>query len=88
MTEVSAQALLGYVAGFLTTVAFVPQVLQVFRSRSTRDVSLGMFLLFSTGVALWLAYGVWIGSPPVIWANTITLLLCLCVLWAKWKWPS
>ncbi len=85
MVEMTPQVL-GYMAGFLTTVAFVPQVLHVFRTRSTKDVSLGMFLLFSSGVALWLVYGVWISSWPVIWTNVVTLALSLCVLWAKWKW--
>ena len=79
---------LGYVAGFLTTVAFVPQVLQVYRTKSARDVSLGMFALFSTGVVLWLVYGIWIESTPVIWTNAVTLVLALAVLAAKWKWPN
>ncbi len=87
MAEMTPQ-MLGYAAGFLTTVAFVPQVLQVYRSRSARDVSLGMFVLFSTGVVLWLVYGVWIESPPVIWANAVTLVLALAVLGAKWRWPG
>lgn len=86
MTELTPQ-MLGYVAGTLTTVAFVPQVLHVYRTRSTKDVSLGMFLLFSLGVLLWLVYGVWLGSAPIIWTNALTLLLAGSVLIAKWKWP-
>ncbi len=78
--------MLGYLAGALTTVSLVPQVIQVYRTRSTQDVSLGMFLLFSLGVLAWLLYGLWIDSPPVIVANALTLVLALSVLWAKWRW--
>ena len=78
---------LGYVAGTLTTLAFVPQVLHVYRTRSTKDVSQGMFLMFTTGVALWLGYGVWIESTPVIWTNAVTLVLAGSVLFAKLRWP-
>lgn len=77
---------LGYVAGILTTFAFVPQVLQVYRTKSTRDVSLGMFALFTFGVLLWLIYGVWTEAPPVIAANAVTLLLAASVLVAKLRW--
>lgn len=75
--------LLGYLAAFCTTVAFVPQALQVYRTRSTRDLSLGMFLLFTTGVALWLWYGVRIGSMPVTVANVLTLALAGYILSMK-----
>jgi MtN3 and saliva related transmembrane protein len=78
---------LGYVAGTLTTLAFVPQVLHVYRTRSTKDVSQGMFLMFTTGVALWLLYGIWIASAPVIWTNAVTLMLAGAVLFAKFRWP-
>lgn len=75
--------LLGYIAAFCTTVAFVPQAWRVHRTRSTGDLSLGMFLLFTTGVALWLAYGVLIGSTPVVIANILTLLLAGYILVMK-----
>ncbi len=75
--------LLGTVAGFLTTVAFAPQVWTVWKTRSTRDISLGMYLVFTTGVAFWLAYGVALGAWPIIVANTITLCLTGTVLALK-----
>lgn len=78
--------LLGLAAGTLTTIAFVPQVLKTWRSKSGRDISLGMFLLFSTGVALWLWYGISISSTPVILANAITLVLALSVLTLKLRY--
>ncbi|HLA33461.1 MAG TPA: SemiSWEET transporter [Rhodocyclaceae bacterium] len=75
----------GFAAAFLTTVAFVPQVLKIWRTRSAEDVSLGMYSLFSLGVALWLAYGVLIASWPVIVANGVTLLLAGAVVAMKLK---
>lgn len=74
---------LGTVAGFLTTVAFAPQVLGVWKTRSTRDVSLGMYLVFTTGVAFWLAYGLVLGAWPIIVANSVTLALTGTVLILK-----
>lgn len=74
---------LGYIAAFCTTVAFVPQAWLVYRTRQTHDLSLGMFLLFTTGVALWLWYGVRIGSTPVVVANALTLLLAGYILFMK-----
>ncbi len=81
-----ANTLLGIAAGTLTTLAFVPQVVKTWRTRSTHDISLGMFLLFSTGLVLWLIYGVWIGSWPIIIANTVTLALALTILYFKLRY--
>lgn len=75
--------LLGLVAGTLTTIAFVPQVVKLWRSRSTRDISLGMFVTFSIGVALWLLYGLAIHAWPIVLANAVTLLLALTILILK-----
>lgn len=75
--------LFGYPAAFLTTVAFVPQAVQSWRTRDLSGISLPMYSMFTLGVALWLGYGLAIGSLPVIIANTITLLLASVVLWLK-----
>ncbi|MCW0236565.1 MAG: SemiSWEET transporter [Ferrovibrio sp.] len=74
---------IGLIAGALTTLAYVPQVVKVWRSRSARDISLGMFLLMNAGIALWLVYGLLIGSPGLIAANLVTLGLTAAVLVAK-----
>ncbi len=66
---------LGFLAGALTTIAFVPQALKIYTTKSGRDVSARMFLIFSAGVILWLIYGVMIGSLPMILANIVTLIL-------------
>lgn len=73
----------GALAGTLTTIAFIPQAVKTWRSESAEDISLFMFLLFSTGVALWLVYGIAIGSAPVIAANAVTLMLALSILMLK-----
>ena len=75
--------LLGTMAGTLTTIAFIPQALKTWRSRSAKDISLGMFVLFSTGVLLWLVYGIALGEWPIIIANAITLALALMILALK-----
>lgn len=74
----------GFLGAGCTTVSFVPQVLKVWRSRSARDISAGMYLLFIAGLAFWLAYGLMIGSWPILIANTLTIALAAMVLWMKW----
>jgi MtN3 and saliva related transmembrane protein len=75
--------IIGMAAGTLTTLSFLPQVVKTWRSHSAKDISLGMFLLFSLGVLLWLIYGVMIQSAPVVIANSITLILSLSILLMK-----
>ncbi len=75
--------LLGYVAGTLTTLAFFPQALHAWRTRNLTGVSLPMYAIFTSGVALWLVYGIAIRSVPVIVANLITLPLAMLILLLK-----
>jgi len=77
--------ILGYVAGAVTTTSLVPQVMKIWKTKSARDVSLGMFLIFSIGISLWIAYGVFLHSMPIIVANTVSLLLGFIVLGLKLK---
>jgi len=74
---------LGLVAGSLTTTAFLPQVVKTWKSRSAKDLSLGMFSLFCAGVLLWLIYGLMVRDVPVIAANLVTLLLASTLLFFK-----
>jgi MtN3 and saliva related transmembrane protein len=76
----------GMSAAFCTTVAFVPQLARVWKRKSAQDISLGMFLLFSTGELLWLFYGILIGSLPVEAANAVTLVLALAILLLKLRY--
>lgn len=75
--------LVGYIAGTLTTISFVPQVLRAWKLGETRDLSLAMLLLFATGILLWTYYGIWTGSMPIIAANIITFVLILILLGLK-----
>ncbi len=77
---------IGLMAGALTTLSFVPQVHQTWRTKSTRDISLPMFLAFCTGVLLWLIYGIMIRSLPVMLANGVTLILSGAILVMKLRW--
>jgi MtN3 and saliva related transmembrane protein len=79
-------SLLGLVAGAFTTIAFLPQVIKTWRSRSAKDLSLGMFTIFTLGVAMWLAYGFLINDLPVILANVVTLVLASTLLFFKLRW--
>ncbi|HYE37423.1 SemiSWEET transporter [Methylocaldum sp.] len=75
--------LIGLAAGTLTTVSFVPQVIKTWKSRSAKDISFGMFLLFSLGVVLWLIYGLALHSAPIILSNLVTLVLSLSIILMK-----
>jgi MtN3 and saliva related transmembrane protein len=77
---------LGFIAGILTTVAFVPQVIKIWKTKHARDISLGMFAIFSSGVLLWLFYGIEIDAMPVIVSNAVTLGLSLTILVFKIKY--
>ncbi len=74
---------LGFVAAMCTTVAFIPQVLLVWRQRAAPGVSTGMYVIFVTGIALWLWYGLLLASWPLIIANSLTLVLAGSVLAMK-----
>jgi MtN3 and saliva related transmembrane protein len=77
--------LIGALASALTTFAFIPQVWRVWKTRSAHDLSLPMYLIFTTGVVLWLVYGLMIGAWPIIAGNAITLFLAGAVLAMKLK---
>ena len=78
--------IVGYIAGILTTTAFVPQVVRAWKLKETRDLSLAMLILFATGILLWTCYGVWTESLPIIAANVITFVLILVLLGLKFRY--
>jgi MtN3 and saliva related transmembrane protein len=78
--------LFGYLAATLTTVSFIPQVIQVWRSKHTKDISLGMYSIFTVGIGVWLVYGILLGSMPIIIANCVTLVLAGSVLAMKLRY--
>jgi MtN3 and saliva related transmembrane protein len=75
--------LVGYLAATLTTLSFVPQAVQIIRTRDTRAISLSMYATFTSGVALWFAYGVASRSWPIILANAVTFVLAATILALK-----
>jgi MtN3 and saliva related transmembrane protein len=83
MSGISPVTMLGLCAAFCTTAAYLPQALKTWRTRSTADISLGMFALMVFGVALWLVYGVAQGDLPIILANGVTLALTGVILGLK-----
>ena len=77
--------LIGSVAGTLSTIAFIPQAWRIWKTRSARDLSLPMYLIFTSGVALWFVYGLLLGAVPIMVCNGLTLLLAGTVLAMKIK---
>lgn len=80
--------ILGLIAGACTTIAFLPQVIKTWRSRSAKDLSLGMFSIFTVGVGLWLVYGILDQNLPVIAANLVTLMLAATLLVFKFRFKQ
>ena len=74
---------IGMIAAVLTTIAFLPQVLRTWKTRSTSDISLGMFVTYVTGIVLWLAYGLLLGDLPLICSNAVTLVFSGTILALK-----
>jgi MtN3 and saliva related transmembrane protein len=74
---------IGVLAATLTTLAFVPQALRTIRTRDTRGISLGMYSMFTVGVACWLAYGIVLMSWPMIVSNVVTFCLSSTILALK-----
>jgi len=86
LTSATAVEWIGFLAAFCTTAAFVPQLVRIVKLRSAREISLGTFTLFTVGVALWLVYGLYVKSMPVIVSNVVTFCLSLSILVMKLKY--
>lgn len=82
----AAVTILGLVAGTLTTLSFLPQLLKAWKSRSTHDISIGMILLLAVGIMLWIFYGIVMADVPVIVANTVTLVFVSLILALKLRY--
>jgi MtN3 and saliva related transmembrane protein len=82
----SITTLIGLVAGFFTTISFLPQVIKAWKSKSTKDISVGMYIVLAVGLLLWVFYGFAIDSTPIIITNAIGLILSLLVLLLKIKY--
>lgn len=84
--EMDVVTVVGFVAGTLTTVAFWPQLQRTWATKSAGDLSPAMLLIFTTGVLLWLVYGVLLGAWPIILTNAVTFLLTLAILVLKFSY--
>ena len=78
--------IVGYIAAFCTTVAFLPQAIKVYRTKQTKDLSMPMYTIFVVGVGSWFCYGILTKSPPIIIANAVTFLLGAYILLMKVKY--
>jgi MtN3 and saliva related transmembrane protein len=80
------QELIGYAAATLTTLSFLPQAWLTFRTRDVRGISLGMYSVFTVGIALWLVYGLLMAAWPIVLANAVTLALASVILAMKLRY--
>ncbi|HRG37817.1 MAG TPA: SemiSWEET transporter [Bacteroidia bacterium] len=78
--------ILGFLAAIGTTGSFIPQVIHIVKTKDTKGISLSMYIIFTSGVLCWLLYGCFLGSPPIIVANAVTLILAITILILKIKW--
>ncbi|MFA6362342.1 SemiSWEET family sugar transporter [Methanoregula sp.] len=77
---------IGFIAGAFTTLAFVPQVVRSLKLKETKDLSLAMLAIFFTGFVLWIVYGFWTESLPVIVANVASLFLLIVLIGIKLRY--
>jgi MtN3 and saliva related transmembrane protein len=82
----SGITVLGLAAGFCTTIAYLPQAIKAWQTRSTHDISRGMFLLMVTGIVLWLTYGILEQDLPIVAANLASLALTATILYLKLRY--
>ena len=78
--------ILGLAAATITTISFLPQMFKTWQTKSAKDVSLVTLMTFISGVFLWLIYGIYLQSLPIILANAVTLVFNLIILWLKIKY--
>jgi MtN3 and saliva related transmembrane protein len=81
-----AITVVGLIAALFTTVSLVPQLIKIYKTKSTRDISTGMFMLFCGGVFLWFVYGVLVNDFPIIIANSLAFIQALIILFFKIKY--
>ena len=78
--------IIGFIAGGLTAISFLPQILQIYRTRQARDLSLPMFTVLTIGIFLWIVYGILSKSLPVVIANSIAFVFCSYIVIMKIKY--
>ncbi len=81
-----AITIIGLIAALFTTISLLPQLIKVYKTKSTKDISTGMFTLFGTGVLLWFVYGVFVNDLPIIVANSLAFIQAAVILFFKAKY--
>ena len=84
--HLTIETIIGLVAAVMTTSAFIPQAIKTFRQRETKDISVWMYIILVTGIALWLIYGLLRSDVPVIAANAVTLVFVVAILCMKLRY--
>lgn len=77
--------ILGFIAGTITSITFIPQVLQIWKTKSAKDISILMLSLLIIGVSLWLAYGIVVKDVAIIYTNGMVLAMSLLMLYFKFR---
>lgn len=80
--------ILGYLAGTLTTISFFPQILKILRNKKSDEISISMYAVITTGMFLWIIYGIFVLAPPIIIANSIScaatiIIMILSVIYSR-----
>ena len=75
--------IMGIMAGICTTASFIPQIVKIVKTKHVRDISLQMYVVLTTGIFLWIIYGIFLGELPIILANCVAFVLCSYVIIAK-----
>ncbi|MCX7592658.1 MAG: SemiSWEET transporter [Fischerella sp.] len=86
--EVDLTTTLGITAGVLTTIAYMPQLIKTWKSKSAHDLSWSMLIILCTGIILWLIYGFSVHDIPIISANIVTLVFASMILVLKIKYTK
>ena len=84
----TAIQILGLTAGTITSFTFIPQVIQIWKTKSAKDLSIVMLLLLIVGVSMWLAYGILVKDAAIIYTNSMVLAMSLIMLFFKFKFKQ
>ncbi len=78
--------ILGLIAGTISSITFLPQVIQIWKTKSAKDLSMPMLFLLILGVSMWLAYGIFLKDVPIIYTNSMVLFMSFIMLFFKFKY--
>lgn len=88
MFQINTIEIIGLIAAFLTTYAFLPQVIKVWKTKDVKSLSLTMYIVMFSGVMMWLTYGIFKNSLSIVLANSITGILTFMLIYLKIKYKE